>query len=1029
MVVAVFATLSLGAGPAHADSFDLSGTSAQCAKTVVDTEGESLVAVNRWAEATQRIHHNLDGGILGEKAIGPMVNTTTQSMMFGAGNAMYGVTAQASGWASSWCAMQQFGEVIDSVAGALGEAIISSWLVLVGIVVTVLVGIIRKVRRQGGVGMSSIVSKLLILVLLSAMVAGATASTGSGESYKAGTFSPGWFINVIDKATGAVAGIVADQIPVEPFGSKKNLDDPLSCENYLPAMRLKQQEVSDAGASTVPLLVSNLWEGSGLEAWKSAQFGRTEYADIVYCRYLDAWSPMVYWAPEDRTSEDAGTANVSQRTLVWSAVTGTGQSAKPEDFHRGMFRFSDAADQEVTDVAITAFAACKLSGGSWSIREPALLAKSSRGDTAGAAEACKNAFAEEKFLLGKMGPFNHSGKAEDLVVEDADRTASTEQAVKFLRAWQGHDTSTGVMSALVYMIGALAVLVIIGGMAVGLLVAKFSMVVMGIMLVGVLAYSLFGSSGERKALGYAKQMVGLSFFIASFSILMSLVAFIANLIGTVAGSSSLPGGPGGLLAIVITSASPVIAFFAIKSMFKKIGLPNPLSIKGGMAFANAARAMSPESLGGGAPAGYGKSRLSKLGEDTMKEARGKLAEGALGRFKSGSGGGSPFAKGSTAAAAALAAGAAGGVVSGVIGAAGDKSSEDAASGPPAPDGANQQQPVNSPAVASEPAPTGAPTSGSGDGDEETAAIDLNQSGPAATPDGATAEEAAGGAQLSGWGLSPTGGGPQSQVTPIEPPEETRFNKARAAVSGAALSAARGFRDHIAKPGVGAAKMVAKDAAFIAGVSAVTGGAGLIPAAAAVAGRRAFTGYKNLTDRAHAQKMDDYNQKVAEQTRARLEQEQAQEQIRMAEEAARVQAEQQAIKEREREELVGAVADAVNGSQSNPAARRGLDTDSQGAGPEVLGNGQQRGPSQEMSQQLSPGADQPPVPDQSGVPQRSDALEDRRQAQAAEVPTQEQHEAARDILGKGVPSESADVARESDGALAAEGDVKKSGWGD
>lgn len=154
---------------------------------------------------------------------------------------------------------------------------------------------------------------------------------------------------------------------------------------------------------------------------------------------------------------------------------------------------------------------------------------------------------------------------------------------------------------MVYMVSAMLVAGVFVLLAAAVMVAKISALMMMIGIFFVLVMALLPNASMSKIAEFGKQYVGLSVFAWGAQLIMSILALITGILVTV-GNQIVPGGPGDVMAIAWVGFAPLIAVFCLHFMFKKMKIPSPLKMSGGMAWGKMAAAGA---VGGAAGMGAG----------------------------------------------------------------------------------------------------------------------------------------------------------------------------------------------------------------------------------------------------------------------------------------------------------------------------------------------------------------------------------------------------------------------------------------
>ncbi len=185
-------------------------------------------------------------------------------------------------------------------------------------------------------------------------------------------------------------------------------------------------------------------------------------------------------------------------------------------------------------------------------------------------------------------------------------TAGAPAVGNFLGNWHGTDNSAAFALAFAFAfafafdLSSLIMLLVFGGIALGIIVAKVAMVVMIALVIIALVASLWITPGSTRLASYAKFYIGLAVFTFGISALFALLNMIT---GFLVGAGARQFGPGSILAVLWSGFAPVTAVVVLHLLFKHVlRMPSPFKPSGAIAYAGA--------IGGiGAAAGAGFDRL------------------------------------------------------------------------------------------------------------------------------------------------------------------------------------------------------------------------------------------------------------------------------------------------------------------------------------------------------------------------------------------------------------------------------------
>lgn len=651
MVMAVMATILLlmflsvgGAFAAASGDYGNAGSSTVCdtsytAKAVKD---DNLLPINRWLDGTDSFHSNVEGWDIGE-----YLNSGTRSAITGplmaAGSMMWSGTVGVTSMANAFCVGDTIAYQIDRAIGAVGSAVTSgAGVALIAmLVVASLVASFWNAQRTGARPFKTLLVKVSTVGLITFLVAGA-ANTTEGEF---GTGSPGWFVSsvtdTISRVSSAPAAVVValddDEESVESAGD-------MSCQAYTAKLRYMFQHrySGDSKASAIPLILSSMWESTGLEAWKNAQFGgQSEWADYVYCRVLDEQSntPVSTSDPEDNSI----VYNSSIEGVYVYTSSSMSSNLPVLDINPDAAAFSPADSSKSRAVSYTGWLACKGSAGSWSTTE-FFGGWEQKVTDANADNACtgwwtlpdsdavSDNYTGDTFeAVGSAFDWGgKSSKLSDLPLEERE----------FMSYFQGYSSATSTGQALAYAFSSLVVFIVFGAVALLVVLAKFGVYFLSFALFALLLASLMPKAqlGDMIAKWF-KKLVGVAVMATGASLVFALIAFFTKIVVDM-GESSFESGS--ILAMLWAAAAPVVAVLLMNWIFKSARLPSPLTVRGAMAWGTGAGLVG--GAVGGAMGSAMASRSSSIGRSLRRTAEnsvGNLADDAVNALRRGRGGPKP----------------------------------------------------------------------------------------------------------------------------------------------------------------------------------------------------------------------------------------------------------------------------------------------------------------------------------------------------------------------------------------------------
>ena len=597
-----------------------------------------LLPVNRWADATANMHSRLDNVMMADTAQLLQRNAVISGGM-STGNFMWSLGTGMSAFAINFCMLDSMGGAADEVGATIGNAILGSGL-LAAIVVIAVVVLLFQARRRGGAAWKTIIAKGAIVGLLGIMVAGSMGSSGGGKDgstapYNPGVMSPGWIVTTLNKTVSSLASAPAAALAMpETETGSYNTSNPLWCGNYITSLKSGYQATYGAGAdklaSGVPMIMSTLWEGTGLQTWRTAQFGTATTADGVnrldentYCHLLD-WNSGVRVMGTSLTADQSAAASTVRATM--SRFWDKGLS---EEFYNS--KAWQPTDTVSRDRSMIGWSTCRIglggdpnNAGSWTIQD---TFKDGDNEKKVSPEDCKTWFTASGDVPGAM---NWPSNGDDVT----KRTSSLELR-DYILTLHGNYNYQGITSVFAYNLSAAAMLGVFGAIAISIIVAKVAMVIMIITAFFLVIMCLLPSSGTDKLSGFVKMLLGMNIFVFGIQLIFALVAVLTNMLQSM--GATFLGGNGSLIATVWTGISPLLAVYLLHMMFTKVmKVPSPFKLSAGLAWGTSAAA-----VGGAAAAGVGSmldGQARRQGARAMGAARRASGKGMNSVMSAASGG-------------------------------------------------------------------------------------------------------------------------------------------------------------------------------------------------------------------------------------------------------------------------------------------------------------------------------------------------------------------------------------------------------
>lgn len=595
---------------------------------------ETYLPVTRWAGATSHFHR---------RASSSWINTDifdiAQRNMFGGivmtiGDAIWSGISGLTNLAIRLDLYEMIGGAVDNSAGKLGSALIgidsnakysknqnavasASSSILIMLIVLAIIYAAWTARRSGPTAALRVVGpKVGVAGLLIVMTLGANAT--NPDSGEFGVMSPGWVLTRTDSVitTLASAPAAAMAIPNDPAGDPGS--EPWSCEAYVWYLKDQYRKYTDGTealdgpgvgvitdpAAAVPLIMSGMWEQTGVESWKSAQFGRNDYADRSYCRQLD-WAAGV---PADTMARHASNAIVAAGGSLPDGVSRL-------DSKTVAFSPLDAREK---DMSLTAWASCN---GTEEYNDALVNPDQTDSGDPG----CEQWLTQRSNKTdGGQFDANHARfdweNSPDHIADAFLSGDITEEGVEYLRLQHGSQTINTGPAALAYVLSAIAIAIVFGGISIGIILAKVALLVVMLLIAIVLIFSMLPMTNTGQKLGQmVKQMLGYMVLSAGGVLIFSIIAVATDAIKDV----GLTLFNAEIMQSLWVGLSPLIAAIAMHMLFKKVlKMPSPLSPKGALAYGAAAGGI------GGAIGGFGGSFLGGAARQAGRRVSNKAMNAA-----------------------------------------------------------------------------------------------------------------------------------------------------------------------------------------------------------------------------------------------------------------------------------------------------------------------------------------------------------------------------------------------------------------
>jgi hypothetical protein len=590
-MAAVFAASALFAASPAAWADDDSVYAPTVNHCLLVQESQSYLPVLRWEEGAGQILNNPNGKLFDMSSL-----ISGSNMMLSSSSGTWATLTQMTEWVGVFCPAEKVGGAIDRAAATIGQMIVTTPIAVLAILFVVALALMGK---RGG-GWKALGQTLVALALIITMSGAAALSSGGGAGgdpdapYTPGVMSPGWVATVGQKAVSWLTSVPAASIQrglesAIPITSADPMSNKLGCAWYVNQLgerfrdRWTMTGVDPGLESAVPWSLSQLWLRSAAQTWKDGQFGGTDLADLAWCHLLDTHNTGSYThAASTPQAVIGGPGAAGLQGAAWDTYTSFDDQAAQVSLWAGCAevhgRSVDADDNPFNGPF----------DGDWPDGLWSYVKEKARAELDSPADACPSFF--DSSIKGE-----DSTHTEDfwgtLTNKDVAMGSHATDAAQFAHAIYG-ESNRSFFGAVLSMVGAFLSLLAFGLMALGvgagkLLILGCTLLVFIEILVGVVKLDPFGA-----VLRWVKTLLGMMAFVT----LSGLVFSLTNLFSSVV--VMLATGIGSSAQTLLAGLAPVAGVAMVVFMFKKLGLPNPLSITGALAYGKAASSV-PGAMRGG----------------------------------------------------------------------------------------------------------------------------------------------------------------------------------------------------------------------------------------------------------------------------------------------------------------------------------------------------------------------------------------------------------------------------------------------
>lgn len=414
------------------------------------------------------------------------------------------------------------------------------------------IGVRAGAHHAFRVGMAAAIPLAIFLVMGVASTHGPTAP-----------LSPGGIATGLNGDVNSISNYIPTLVGQQIYTSNQAVNLP-DCANYENGLEKEfsasaqnspgsNNGFSAGTAANIPLSVNDLWLSGYLNLYSAAQFGTSDVGNRVACRWLE------------------GSNNVSAASQMFTEGVG---GSVPQGMQKGVFGPYIGDDMSTS---LSAWATCVAAGGgTWAFYDDfGSVVGNGGAQTTSANQDCGNwwttASADPPACTQRFGTACN-GQTESQIATDTQNAPIAQQ---FFQGWNGNEGGTALINGFFALITAGCYLFALGGLALGTLLAQVILIVVLCALpLLLLAMAIPGETGKR--VGREALKIGLGAAVAKiiFAFLLGLLLDTINILNTV--FSGLLAGKGALLAGLV----PLLAFYALHMLLKRMGLQGLTSVKG-----------------------------------------------------------------------------------------------------------------------------------------------------------------------------------------------------------------------------------------------------------------------------------------------------------------------------------------------------------------------------------------------------------------------------------------------------------------
>lgn len=583
------------------------------------TGGGVYLPINRWGNVSDQ-HSRLSASWSGDISSKIQRDGTVASLL-SVGNTEWQWSTNLVQWASRLCLADSVGIQVDSMVGKLGSALTSSGIVVALFILGVGAVLVRAVTRAGrgtfkGLLRIGVAAGVLFMMVNGAMVTDQTGAYGKG--------SPGWLASGVQRAVSQLSAAPAEAFAnLVPSPAAQTSGSDLDCSYYRKALLNRYQAtygVANGSDATLPKVLNSWWETTGERAYINAQFGsQNPYGARVACRLADVRSGVAVGDYSRNIPVGNGNLTVTvagQQTLTREGMQLAGASA---GIVQGAMPWV-MVDSLSEDRAIIAYAACNLSGGTWSVDNGFAQVGGVDAEKNVTPADCAKFWSDPSYDAANS-PFNWE---DDPAVIQKDAGDVAPAVADFLLTFHGNSNGGAITTALTYVLSSTIVAVVFGLLSMAAIVAKLALLGLTFAVIFVLCSMLIPREGEdHRLLKVGQQFLSMAMFTWGVGL---LIAFVAIMTGFLQEAGTAAAGAGTTMGILWTGMAPCAALIVVHFIFTKVlKAPSPFKPTSALAYGAAA-------AGGGIITAHGLERAFSKRSMMARDMTRQVTRRAAGRL-------------------------------------------------------------------------------------------------------------------------------------------------------------------------------------------------------------------------------------------------------------------------------------------------------------------------------------------------------------------------------------------------------------